>query len=236
MCAVTIVALRRTGRTEFRNLAMEGLEVRFSHFHVTFTTLVQDAFPEVVAVDPIDCVRKVTAVADWKFLVGIGHQWTVHAVLEGLVDPQMTLAASCSNIPRIDGRKRVGGGKLVMSCVTIHTGGSYHQPTLQKSFPVDTHRVVLNDLVFRTGVGLCSLMTFTVTLPAEIGDVARKDRRVYIILRFNVMYAMTIRTIGGNGIGLFMILSMLARLVVQRLFRVTHRAVDRTAVQTNGIS
>ena len=96
---VAVVALRRLGVAEARDLAVIGLEVRLGDRLVAAAALAHDAELEALRVGAADGVRGVAVIAHRQLLVGLCDARRVHAALELLVDAGVTgaarLAAGC---------------------------------------------------------------------------------------------------------------------------------------------
>ena len=81
---------------------MEGIEVRGQDVLVATTALIDDLLAEIAQIDALDRVGVMAVATDRQFLARVGDRPAVNALLELLVNPQMTTAASLRNIVRVD--------------------------------------------------------------------------------------------------------------------------------------
>ena len=76
-----------------------------------------------------------------------------------------------------------------MCRMAIATCRRHRKAAFQQPFPMDTLRIVVNDLVFRPCVPHCGFLSLLVALAAQHRDVDRKDRGLRICSSFHFVRA-----------------------------------------------
>ncbi len=136
--------------------------------------------------------------ADGRAHIPFGQQLPVNALVVGLLDAQMTLAAGLGDIGMADGGITIHVSFDVMHAVAVVAGGCHDQTHFDQCLPVDAvdiflGRVGMLDFVFLGQAGIA------VAFGAGEGQVHFEHRRRRIIDRKNVMRAVAIPAFGRAG-------------------------------------
>ncbi len=112
-----------------------------------------------------------------------------------------------------------------MSGVTARARCRHGKSALHQSLAMDALRVVLNDFVLRADVPGGRLLSFTMTLCAQRGDIRRKRRRILIDFPEDVVSPVTLLAGRSVGVVLRHKLPMRASLELLTDFSVARRAI-----------
>jgi hypothetical protein len=181
-------------------------------------------------------VRLVTVTTDRQLLFRIVDLTAVDAVPELFRDSQVTIAAGRCNVRWTDGRPRVISGEFSVCRMAINTSGCHQKTTLHQPLPMNTHAVILQDLILFTSIQYGRLLSLTMALATEIRHILREDGRIEIVLLLRSVRAMAIRAIGGIRIPAGMLQAVLTTAVKLNHFCMAHGTINAAAFPTDRIS
>lgn len=108
------------------------------------------------------------------------------------LDLRMTLFASCRNILFVDAGSNVGVGQDEMGCVAGSADCGDRQTLLVEPLAVDTHGIVLEDLILPYLVGPGDLRALLMATSTKDRNVHHSRRGAGVLRALDVMLAMTI--------------------------------------------
>ena len=103
MRAMAIVALRRLGIPESRDLPMEGIEVGAGKLLVAAAARLHDSKPETHLIYTANGMSGMAVIANWQGFGGFRDQGRVHAFFELIADSGMADAASSGHVLGVHG-------------------------------------------------------------------------------------------------------------------------------------
>jgi len=224
--AVAVKTLGGTGVTEARDFAMVGLEISLSNFGVAFSALIHDFELETGFIGAANLVRAMAVAANRQGLVSPCDGSRVYALDELLLDAVVAGAAGRGNIPRIDGRVRIGAGQDQVRRVAVGASCGHSKAAFHQALAVDALGVVPNNFVLGPGIAESGFHALAVASAAEIRNVGWKSFGLGIVLCENVVRAMAVLANGRIVVAGSLKLPVAAALVLLALILVTLAAID----------
>ena len=129
---------------------MKGIKIGIHHLFVTFSALVDDFLTKVGLVYPLYGVGLVAIAADGQLFLRSVHLPAVDAAFELLEDSQVAISSRSCNILGADRGVRVVSGEFTVSRMAIDASGGHEQSTFQQPLAVNTHAVILQNLLLLT--------------------------------------------------------------------------------------
>ena len=130
------------GFAQHYRFAVIGFIIMSQAILVAFAaTLIAGDF-EVAVLGRFDLVCGMTIGADRAAFIALGQQLAVDALVVGLLDFDVALAASFSHVGRVDGRISIDRSLDIVHSVAVVTGRRHNQPHLEQRPPVDAVHVL----------------------------------------------------------------------------------------------
>lgn len=135
-----------------------------------------------------------------QFLLGLGDLAAVNRLLEFLGNTEMAFGAGCDDIGTVDTGPGVLGRQHTVGGMAVGAGCRHHKAGLGQAATVNTHLIVLDDLVLTAGIPERRFFSLAMAAGTEVRDIAGENRRLGVISGEDVVGTMTFGA--GRRIGI----------------------------------